>query len=274
MIDIKRIDKGNQTTLYDYKLKKTGSISELVKYEKPIIRGYERRHDTLRKANRTSANEQNAKRARRAVHDLVNTNLTEFTKMVTLTYAKTILDYEQVSKDFKVYQLNLKRAGFQLPYLAITEHQKERGKKEGNLGSLHLHIILFSDVYLPFKQLKQAWGNRGSVHIEKLSRAKNKGAYVAKYITKETLPPDKKAYRTSRNIKRPEIVSGLDSLNVLYETIENQFELVAQYDYSIYGSVIQETGEYEKRNEAKVLTFKNEHDKNFKMKKGVNYGKS
>ena len=62
--------------------------------------------------------------------------------MLTLTYAKTMIDYDILAKDYKVFLLNLKRHGFEFPYLSITEHQTKRGKKEGNKGSLHLHVLL------------------------------------------------------------------------------------------------------------------------------------
>jgi len=129
--------------------------------------------------------------------------------MLTLTYAKTQLDYDRLYIDFKIFLQHLKRKGFEFPYLAVTEHQTKRGKKEGNAGSLHLHVLIFSDTYIPFDTLKRAWSAKGSVHVQKIERAKNKGAYVAKYITKEGAPPDKKSYRTSRNIKRPTFKAGL-----------------------------------------------------------------
>jgi len=256
-----KITVHNQPTAYSYKLKKMGKISELLIYEKPIIVGYERSYETMRKENRTTANEQNAKRAKRAVYDLVNTNLTEYTKMLTLTYAKTVLEYDQISRDFKIFMANLKNQKTHFPYLTIIEHQKKRGIRENNLGSLHMHVICFTDVYLPFKQLKRAWGDRGSVHIEKLDRAKDKGAYVAKYLTKENMPPDKKAYRTSRDIKRPEIYSGLVGADLISETVLEQFNIIEQFEYNIYGSSIQEeTGEIEVSNRVKGIKFLNERD--------------
>ena len=247
--------------LYNYKIKITGDISEITQYDIGIMTDYQRKHNTPRKEGRTMANEQNVKRARKKVHDLVHTNWTEHTKMLTLTYAKTQLDYDILSKDYKTFLLYLKRHGFEFPYLSITEHQTKRGKKEGNAGSLHIHALLFTDNYIPFSEIKKAWGKRGSVHIEKIDKAKNKGAYVAKYISKETMPPDRKAYRTSRHIKRPEIISGLDAQGLLMQSVLNDKIILEQYDYSIMEETIQDTGEVVERNHANVTKYKT--DKNW-----------
>lgn len=243
------------TKIYNYQIKETGDISELKITQNPIAYGFERKHTPERRANRENANEQNAKRARRAVHDIVNTNFTEYTKMITLTYAKTNLDYEILSKDYKLFLRYLKRQGITFPYLSITEHQNKRGLKENNAGSLHLHILAFTTAYLPFKTLKDAWGKRGSVHIEKIDKAKNKGAYVAKYISKETMPPDKKSYRTSRNIKKPSITKGIGIKSNLVETILGDANIIKQYDYTMYELTNQETGEITVGNKADIAIY-------------------
>lgn len=58
-------------------------------------------------------------------------------------------------------------------------------KKEGNAGSLHSHCILFDDEYIPFDAINKAWG-KGNTDIHKLNDINNVGAYVSKYLTKET----------------------------------------------------------------------------------------
>jgi len=247
----------SKITLYNTISKITGDISQVITYDRPIARGYERRYETMRKDNRESANEQNTKRARRQVHDIVNTNWTEHTKMITLTYRITELDYDQVANDFKTFRKNLNRKGYSFPYLTIIEHQLKRGKKENNAGSLHIHCIAFTDKYIPFKTLKAVWSRVGSVHIEKIDKAANKGAYVAKYITKDALPPDKKSYRTSRDIKRPTVEIGLyEKNNILLNTIDNH-EIMFSINYSIKGAEVQE-GIHEIVNTASGLVYKTE----------------
>jgi len=246
----------HSTNRYNYKIKETGSHAEAIIYEEPILTGYQRKHTPTRKVGRTMANEQNAKRARKNVYDLVNTNYTEFTKMITLTYAETMLDYDQLYMDWKRFVESLKRKGIKFPYLAITEHQLKRGKREGNEGSLHVHAILFTNEYIPFKTLKACWGTRGSVHIEKIDKASNKGAYVAKYITKDAMPPDKKSYRTSRNIKRPTVRVGLgDEIDVITSVKTKGFGFVSQTKYTKINGANQETGEIKEDTIATIMKF-------------------
>lgn len=246
----------NSVKIHNYKNKVCGDISTLQRYEKPILSGYERSYQVKRSENRMTANEQNAKRARIAVHDLVNTNWTEYTKMITLTYAKTMLDYDRLSHDYKMFIKHLGRKGINFPYLSITEHQTKRGLKEKNEGSLHLHVIVFSDKYIPFKTLKEAWGDRGSVHIEKIDKPQNKGAYVAKYITKDTMPPDKKSYRTSRDIKRPSVEKGLDYLNLIEQMLIEPTKVLSQNHYNMYDITNQDTGEFISGNTVIITTYK------------------
>jgi len=233
----------NRNNSYDYVIKYTGEFALTTVYSKPIYTGYARTHTPKRGENRTMANEQNIKRAKRNVYDIVNCNVTKHTKMLTLTYAKTQLDYDRLYIDFKIFLQHLKRKGFEFPYLAVTEHQTKRGKKEGNAGSLHLHVLIFSDTYIPFDTLKRAWSAKGSVHVQKIERAKNKGAYVAKYITKEGAPPDKKSYRTSRNIKRPTFKAGLGGEIESVEALGFEWKHLNHSQYTVTRGVNQAIGE-------------------------------
>lgn len=246
----------NKPTTYNYKLKITGKQAETRYYTEPILTGYKRKHTPLRKEGRKMANIQNVKRARQNVYDIVNCNYTNFTKMLTLTYAKTQLDYNQLYLDFKHFRESLKRKGYDFPYLSITEHQTKRGKKEGNKGSLHIHALLFTDSYIPFKTIKESWGKRGSVHIEKIDDIENKGAYVSKYITKEGQIPDKKSYRTSRNIKRPTFRVGLGDEIDLISLVGKDYDFISQYDYNVDRGFNQETGEINQEIVCKVMKLK------------------
>lgn len=243
---------------YNYKIVKKGDQVEVKYYDEPIFVGYQRKHTPQRRENRTMANEQNVKRARRNVHDLVNTNWTEYTKMLTLTYKETMLDYDQLAMDWKVFRKGLKRKGYNPPYLAITEHQKKRGEKEGNKGSLHMHVLLFTDDFIPFDTLKDCW-TKGSVDIRHIP-TDNKGKYVAKYINKETMPADKKAYRTSRKIKRPTVKVGFENGRTESElavanVLGSGHKLVDTHNYSLIRSINQETGEITKESEVKIERY-------------------
>ena len=216
---------------YNWKVKdkKDGTV-EIITYEQPQMVGYTRTYTPTRKGGRTMANEQNAKRARRNIHDIVNANWTKYSKFITLTYAEPQFDYDKLAHHFHIFRKRLRRKGIKFPYLWIVEHQKERGQKENNDGSLHIHLLAFTDAYIPYEIINDAWVH-GFVKINaNAKKATNPGAYVAKYIQKETMPPDKKAYRTSQDIKRPTTKVGLGTLrhairvaDITNHTLESSF---------------------------------------------------
>lgn len=224
------------------KIIKCGDVWEVVVFENPVKVGFKVSRDNKKHDEDSEKRFDNLVRARTAVRQLVLCNQTRYTKFLTLTYAVTNLDYDEVTHDFKMFIKNLKRNGFpNLPYLYVMEHQKERGKKEGNEGSLHIHCLLFTDEYIPFVKIKKSWGKRGSVDIQAIEDIHNLGAYVCKYITKEGyVGSNKPMYHVSRGLKRPEekalYISGdakgyepftrvkdvLDSLDIYYQN-ETQY---------------------------------------------------
>ena len=83
------------------------------------------------------------------------------------------------------------------------EHQIKRGVKEGNAGSLHSQVLLFDDEYIPFNAINKAWG-KGNTDIHKLDDVNNVGAYVSKYLTKETYAEfNRHSYHISRGLPKP-----------------------------------------------------------------------
>ena len=167
---------------------------EITLYDKPQAIGFKRKH-TPERSGSMASNEDNLKRARKNVYQLVDSNLTPYTKFITLTYADNMEDYDKLAKDFKVFIRHLKRKGIEFPYLWVVEKQKR--------GALHVHCLAFTDEYIPHDRIAKAWPH-GFVKINaEWKKVDHKAAYVAKYIQKDTVPPEKKAYRTSKNIKRP-----------------------------------------------------------------------
>ena len=189
---------------YNTKIRQLGDTAEIIHYgDRLINQGYERTWTPTRKEKRTMANEKNAKRARKAIYEIVSINTTKYTKMITLTYSDPNYDYDQLSKDFKRFRYNLKNNGIEFPYLYVVEQHNSEKTAKTRKGSLHIHLIAFIDDYIPIKTLEKAW-KKGFIKINaQFDKVEHKGAYIAKYVQKETMPPDKKAYRTSRNIKKP-----------------------------------------------------------------------
>ena len=195
---------------YSYRIKdlRNGTI-QVTTYDIPQMVGFKRKHTPERRENRMTANEQNAKRARRNVFELTEANLTPYTKFITLTYAEPQFDYDVLAKHWKSFIRHLDRKGYQFPYLWVIEKHDSEKTAENRRGSLHIHALAFTDKYIPHKTLAKAWPH-GHVKINaKFQEVDHKASYVAKYIQKESMPPDKKAYRTSKDIKRPTTRVGL-----------------------------------------------------------------
>jgi hypothetical protein len=240
------------TKAYNIVRKQMGDTLQITRYDRPILTGYARKHTPERKENRTMANEQNAKRARKKVYEIVQTNWTKYTKMLTLTYKENMQDYDQIAHDFKMLIQGLRRKNYDFPYLWVVEKQER--------GALHAHVLVFTDKYIPIKEIAKHWPH-GFVKINaKLADAPDKGAYVAKYIQKETLPPDKKAYRTSRNIKKPAIQRTTGDAIDVEQLVGDQFQFKSQFDYTVKNNKTQvnkQTGELENlTTTATVATYK------------------
>lgn len=191
-----------------FRVVRSGDRVELIEYDSPVKCGVERGFVQKKKSKEEldgteEKREDNLYRARQAIRRIIWSNLGKYTKFLTLTYKITCLDVSKVRNDLATFFKGMKRAGYNLKYLYVLEHQKERGEKEGNEGSLHVHIVLFHDAYIPWQTIKRYW-KHGSIDIHPLRSVKNVGAYVCKYITKENLADfGSHTYACSKGLKRP-----------------------------------------------------------------------
>lgn len=155
----------------------------------------------------------NLKRARDRVAAIVYSNLTPHTKFLTLTTKECILDVSVFQRKLQTFLQSMKRNGYDLNYLYVYERQKKRGLKEGNIGALHVHMIIFNDEKIDLNILKKCW-HYGNIDIHMLDGLRKNGnaselirnpaAYVCKYITKESVAEwNEKTFRTSKGLKKP-----------------------------------------------------------------------
>lgn len=183
----------------------SGDIVEVFEYSNGIPVGQKREHEVKRKGEDESDGKRldNLYRARQNIRRLVWCNITkQFTKMVTLTYADTVLDPKIVKRDIKVFVKQMRRFGYGMRYVYVLEHQTKRGKREGNSGCLHVHMFLFDDEKVSLDHLNRAW-KHGQTDIKVLRDIRNSGAYVCKYITKENFAEyGQHCYGCSRGLKR------------------------------------------------------------------------
>lgn len=185
----------------------SGNVIEYYRYLKPL--NVEPREHDIEKNRETSEGKRNRNlyRARADLRRAIWCNQTKYTKFVTLTYKDTELDQDNVIYDYKQFIKKLRRREFIVPYVYVTEHQKKRGIKEGNAGSLHIHSLLFTDEFISADIINTCWG-LGNTDIHSLKDVNNLGAYVCKYLTKEEFDLyHKHSYHLSRGLKKPEVLT-------------------------------------------------------------------
>lgn len=260
------------------KLIVSGNKLELIQYSMPVrsdTRDYEI------KKNKNSGNEKrldNLLRARQNVRQIVWCNVTPHSKFLTLTTSDIVLDKKIFKRRLTTFFQAMKREDFALRYLGVLERQKERGIKEGNLGSIHAHLIIFNDEYIPFEIINKHW--QGMTDIKVLNglkyndneKIRDIGAYVCKYITKEACQEwGSRSYFCSNGLKRPYSIQQIVYKNEVGEYIgsdtDNQFAINSMLNncdyvfgarYSIdcdFGGVHSQYITYEQFNKSDV--FKN-----------------
>lgn len=202
---------------YQIKMYRLGDIYEVYKYELPVYAGYHK----FKKYNNSNPTDENKKldnrkkvvtRIRNRVRRLAIANFDEHSRFFTSTFADNIKDMNFANNEFKKFIQRLKYHYGDFKYLVVVEFQKR--------GAIHYHML--SDFgYIEHSDLEKLWGN-GFVWINDLLKANkgkpvdNVGAYLVKYMNKNIIDKrlmGKKAYFTSRNLKKPEII--YENLNLL-----------------------------------------------------------
>ena len=203
-IDISRTPYG--ATIYRCKVITAGSKQQFYNYTQPQFRGFKVFRTDYTKDAEGEKSEANLQRTRNALVLLIDANAGKYSKFITLTFAQSELDRKKAFDKFKQFTKDFnKMFGYPLRYVLVVEHQKKRGAKEGNEGSLHFHLVVFNEKKLPFAQLKKIWGKYGSVDIKKVDSEHNLGVYMAKYLTKEEQELNKKGFTSSHNLQKPTI---------------------------------------------------------------------
>lgn len=222
----------------------SGNRVEVWKYEKPIRADVVDRFSGFAKdivTDEVSGSiklDSNLRRARFSIRQLVWSNLTEYTKFITLTFKETVLDIQVVNKCMQEFFRRLKRnMKIQPAYIWVPEHQLKRGDREGNKGCLHVHVVLFNVEKIPIEILNKCWPyGRTDIRILnglRLSdeeRIRSAAAYLSKYISKESLVEfGKHTYRASLNLKRP-VFTGV----YCYKNIKKDGSIEFFYDDSSF----------------------------------------
>ena len=203
------------------KLIVTNNVIELMEYEKLNVKN--KIPDTayiIEKGQGLHKDENYARKMqhrRDNVRRLITMNFDSTSKFVTLTFAENIKDVKLANHHYEKFIKRLKRRYPDLKYLTVVEFQDKKGR-----GAVHYHMIC----NLPFikkTELFDIWGN-GWVYINKIKHVDNIGAYVIKYMTKDS--DDKrlqglKAYNCSKGLERPtEITTWKDGTEIVKKVFD------------------------------------------------------
>jgi len=218
---------------YNVKVVRSGSILEVYQYQEKVYYNYEgfERIDAekTKPIDWQGKNEKNLSRARQNIRRLIWCNRNEYSKFLTLTYKDNMQDLNKFYADWHVFIQGMKRKGYMLKYLYVLEYQER--------GAIHAHVIIFNNEYIPWRVVKECW-ERFEERGEKINSIKdvnNLGAYVCKYLTKNTIAEyNSKSYHTSRGLKRPiERKITAEESEVLIEQLFRGNKVIYQTEYDV-----------------------------------------
>lgn len=217
---------------------KCGDVYEVYDYESPIFTGFESRggrnyssstSDEVKDENR----DKTLKRTRKDIRNIINCNFGKYgekSKFLTLTFSENIENLEDANKYLKKFIMRLNyRLGISVKYTCVPEIQWERFDKYG-VKVWHFHIVLYNLPFVPQKDLMELWGH-GFVFINAIDNVDNVGAYICKYITKESAFElvGKKSVSNSRGLYKPVEITDKKEVSKVLAHLETSQEFKLKY---------------------------------------------
>ncbi|MGG0757595.1 rolling circle replication-associated protein [Brevibacillus laterosporus] len=175
----------------------------------------------------------NVNRTRMMIRRLALMNFdTSKSKFLTFTFRENVTDLTEANKEWDKFIKRLRRRYGDFKYLNVIEFQKR--------GAVHYHML--SDLpYVPQKELLRLWGN-GWVYVTKIAHVDNIGAYLIKYMTKETYDErfcGRKAYTCSQGLDRPIVYRGEEAERIiaLYDLDQKKEVYTSCYTSEHHGNI-------------------------------------
>lgn len=193
--------------IYQTKIIQAGKLIQARAYKKPLYREYASNREDYTQAEEGNKREDSLTRTRNNIMLTIEANLTPFSKFITFTTEIPIYEREKILLELKYLKKRFERKyKVKMNYIAVIEGQYKR-QETYNLpfAPLHIHMILFMDKYIPFKELKKLWEQVGSVDIKRVKQG-DLGVYMMKYITKEVVAFKKNGILKSRNLNTPSVM--------------------------------------------------------------------
>lgn len=155
-----------------------------------------------------SARQANCRRAKNNLRRLLISNFDNRSTFITLTFrngsVQDVTDVKECNIAFRQFIKRMRRRYGGFKYCTVIEFQDTNGR-----GAVHYHVV--ADIpYVHYEKLAEIWEN-GFIGINRIDHVDNVGAYITKYMTKDSNDPrlqGKKSYMTSTNMIRPIEVFG------------------------------------------------------------------
>ena len=179
---------------------------------------------------------------------MINTNIQQNSKFVTLTFSDNVQDFETANYEFKKFRQRLERyLKHKVSYVCVPEFQKR--------GAIHYHLLMFNVPYIANLKLSEIWG-QGFIKINSIKNVDNVGAYVCKYMSKDMNTDERlrgyKCYFSSRGLDKPIEVKEKDLVKSIADSVQgqspvyinkftNDYNTVSYTQYNMNNNVTQKT---------------------------------
>lgn len=146
---------------------------------------------------------------------MVNCTFDAGSKFITFTFKDGVLadvtDVREANRYWNKFLVKMRRIYGAFQWSVVVEFQDSSGR-----GAVHFHMIA-NLPYIPKSELERIWAG-GFVWINKIDHVDNVGAYVVKYMAADLSDVrlcGLKAWRSSRNVKKPLELRGDDARDFL-----------------------------------------------------------
>lgn len=218
-------------SLSDFKVIISGPKVEVFEFEKGLPHGFQGRGGRPRNVSKPNAHQrkQTLNKARKTIQRLSFANFDTHDKFITLTFADAPPSLKQANADFKQFIQKLRYRFADFRYLAVLQFQDKNDR-----GAVHYHLL--TDLpYIDQVELAALWGH-GFVKINSIRQVENVGEYVTSHLTDDpfdTRLHSHKMFFTSRNLKKPVIVRGMEAKEIA-DGLKTKKEVSAMYYHSEY----------------------------------------
>lgn len=199
------IKVGDNIGSYKKKAVISGGVVEIYNYSSEVVYGYKDkkkrscgRRSKAQGEDKEINREKVLSRARRDLRRLINSNIQQYSKFMTLTFKDNIQDLTVANYEFTKF---MKRLSYhykvKIQYSVVIEFQDR--------GAIHYHCLLYNlTEKVDVNFISGLWGN-GFVKMNAINNVDNVGAYVCKYMTKtdDDRLLGRKMYFNSRGLKKP-----------------------------------------------------------------------